>query len=108
MLEQLMGRNRRWYSGRGGAIEREWDEAPMVAVAFAAGVALGAVLMYVLDPDRGRRRRALIRDQAVHVGHEFGDLGEDARGRATDLRNRAQGVVAETRRALPDLTAADA
>ena len=52
---------------------------------------LGAALMFVFDPARGRRRRALIRDQAVHLSRQSGvALGKMAR----DLKNRAQGTVA--------------
>ena len=32
---------------------------------FAAGIGLGAALIYLFDPERGRRRRALVRDQLV-------------------------------------------
>lgn len=60
-----------------------------IACAFAAG----AATMYFLDPQQGRRRRALVRDQLVHARHVARD---EATGRAKDLRNRAQGVVAET------------
>lgn len=57
------------------------------------GLSLGAGLMYLLDPDRGNRRRALIRDQAAHLTHQAGDaMG----ARAKDVGNRARGVVAET------------
>jgi hypothetical protein len=31
------------------------------------GVLLGAVSIYYLDPDRGRRRRALVHDQWIHL-----------------------------------------
>src|SRR5687767_1322521 len=58
--------------------------------AFAAG----AALMYFLDPGRGARRRAVARDKAVHALHKTGDAAETT-GR--DLRNRAQGLVAEIR-----------
>lgn len=64
---------------------------------FFFGVLVGAGLMYLLDPDRGTRRRALIRDQVIHGGHELEDLGESVASRGRDLRNRAQGVVSETR-----------
>lgn len=66
----------------------------------AAGALLGAGVMYLLDPDRGRRRRALMRDQAVHAGHEARHLGDLAAGRGRDLRNRARGLVAGARRRL--------
>lgn len=67
---------------------------------FLLGVAVGAGLMYLLDPDRGNRRRALIRDQVVHAGHEIEDLGDTAAARARDLGNRARGAAAETRARL--------
>ena len=53
---------------------------------------LGAVAMYYLDPEQGRRRRALVRDQLVHLRVR---ASKEAVGHAKDLRNRAQGVVAE-------------
>src|SRR5687767_316457 len=59
------------------------------------GFAIGATLMYVFDPSRGRRRRALVRDQFTRLGHKAGD-GLDAAAR--DLSNRAVGRVAEARR----------
>jgi uncharacterized membrane protein len=55
---------------------------------------MGAGLVYLLDPDRGARRRALVRDKLVHTGHRLSDgLGPTAR----DLGNRASGTVAELR-----------
>jgi uncharacterized membrane protein len=41
-------------------------ESPL---AFTAGLGLGATLMYALDPDRGRRRRALARDKVERLRH---------------------------------------
>jgi hypothetical protein len=55
---------------------------------------IGALCMYFFDPVSGRRRRALTRDQLVRAQHQIGDYAE---GTVQDLRNRAQGLVAETR-----------
>lgn len=55
---------------------------------------LGALAMYFFDPDSGKRRRALLRDQLVHARHEIGDYAE---GTTKDLRNRAYGLVTEAR-----------
>ena len=59
-----------------------------------SGVGLGAALMYIFDPDRGKRRRALLRGKvetaANKVGNTAGKMGRD-------LRNRASGMVAETK-----------
>jgi uncharacterized membrane protein len=59
-----------------------------------AGFLAGAGLMYLMDPDRGARRRALVRDQAVRARHRLAE-GAEATGR--DLRNRARGTAAELR-----------
>jgi hypothetical protein len=61
------------------------------------GAGAGAGLMYLLDPDLGNRRRALVRDQLVRARH----LTEDAMDATSrDVRNRARGVVAELRARL--------
>jgi uncharacterized membrane protein len=58
------------------------------------GIILGAGGMYLLDPDRGTRRRSLLRDQLVHAGSKLEDgLAATAR----DTRNRAVGAAAELR-----------
>lgn len=61
------------------------------------GAGAGAGLMYLLDPDLGNRRRALMRDQLLRARHLTGDA-MDATSR--DVRNRARGVVAELRARL--------
>lgn len=62
-----------------------------------SGVAAGAGLMYLLDPQTGRRRRALLRDKVVHAGH----LTSDAlRKSARDTGNRARGLAARSRSAF--------
>lgn len=63
------------------------------------GAGAGAGLMYLLDPDQGNRRRALMRDRVTHARH----LTEDAMDATSrDVRNRARGVVAELRSRLTD------
>jgi uncharacterized membrane protein len=65
-----------------------------------AGVIVGAGAMYLLDPDRGARRRSLLRDQGVHAGHK---LGEGLAATARDARNRTTGAAASLRsRFRPD------
>jgi uncharacterized membrane protein len=62
---------------------------------FLTGAAVGAGLMYLLDPVSGKRRRAFTRDQMTHLAKETDSLvGQTGR----DLRNRYEGVVAEARR----------
>lgn len=61
------------------------------------GVGLGAALMYLLDPERGRRRRALLRDKLVSASNKTADVASKT---ARDLRNRTQGLIAETGSAL--------
>lgn len=53
--------------------------------------ALGAGLMYLFDPHFGRRRRALLRDKAVHAAHKSRDSMDTT---AHDLANRMQGMRA--------------
>lgn len=60
------------------------------AVLMSAG--LGAGLMYLLDPDRGRRRRALLRDQVVHTVRTTSDAIDAT---SHDLINRTRGFSAE-------------
>lgn len=64
------------------------------ALALLGGLGVGALLMYVLDPQRGARRRALARDKANRMRHR---AGEALAARSRDLRNRSRGVAAKTR-----------
>ncbi|HEY0874848.1 MAG TPA: BON domain-containing protein [Vicinamibacterales bacterium] len=61
------------------------------------GAGLGAALAYMLDPDTGNRRCALLRDQLVRAGRKTrGGLDATAR----DVVNRGRGVAAVTRARL--------
>ena len=71
-----------------------WDETDHAVGRVIAGALIGAAAMYLLDPDRGARRRSLVRDKFVRAGHVTADRAGKL-GR--DVRNRAAGAVAETR-----------
>jgi hypothetical protein len=62
-----------------------------------AAVGVGAAAMYFLDPDRGRRRRHLVRDKLVRAARV---TGETAVARSRDVANRARGLGAAARRGL--------
>src|SRR3954464_9222075 len=61
------------------------------------GGALGALAMYFLDPQSGRRRRARTRDQMVHAAKVAGEAGKVT---ARDTAQRAQGVWVEAKKLL--------
>jgi osmotically-inducible protein OsmY len=69
-----------------------------------SGLGLGAGLMYLFDPAAGRRRRARLRDKAVHVVSRFEHYLDMA---VRDVSHRAQGLVAETRAQLAGGAAPD-
>jgi len=56
------------------------------------GIGLGAALMYLFDPERGRGRRARLSDQMASKAYRLSDRAE---AKARDLRNRAQGMMHE-------------
>lgn len=62
-----------------------------------SGAAIGAVAMYLSDPDRGRRRRAIARDKMVSMMHRSSEAIDVA---SRDLNNRLQGLRAQTNRML--------
>jgi len=64
-------------------MERDRDKQ----IALFVGAGLGAALMFMLDPARGARRRALVRDKTVkvlrHSGRAIHNRGEDIGHRLT-------------------------
>lgn len=73
-------------------------------VAAVLGACIGAVVTYLLDPDRGRARRAKVRDKGAHATHEVRD-GLGVLGR--DLSNRGRGSAAAARYRLTGSSADD-
>lgn len=61
-----------------------------ITAAFGAGM----LLMYFLDPNTGRRRRALVRDRALSTGHDVQRL---AAAGSRHAANHLRGVAARTR-----------
>lgn len=66
----------------------------------------GAGLMYLADPDHGRRRRARVRDVAVHCSRTAVAIAEST---SRDVQHRFTGVAARTvgRLVVPDVTPDD-
>src|SRR6185437_3084724 len=68
------------------------------------GAAVGAAAMYVLDPDKGKRRRALVRDKTRGLVADTRDaLGVAAR----DATHRIEGMRARARRLLTNAPVPD-
>jgi uncharacterized membrane protein len=61
---------------------------------FLGAAAAGAISMYLLDPDQGRRRRAVMRDRLASGISRLDDATSVA---SRDLQNRARGIAHEVR-----------
>jgi len=59
-----------------------------------AGAGIGAGCMFLMDPDRGRARRALLRDK---TGSAYGEVRASVDSAQADLANRAKGLVAKAK-----------
>jgi hypothetical protein len=57
---------------------------------FGTGLGLGTAAMFLLDPDRGRRRRALLRDKVDWCTRK---TSEGLKVTARDFNNRARGIA---------------
>lgn len=63
-------------------------------LALVGGLGLGAALMYLFDPDRGRGRRDVIREKAEGAANKAGEYAEKM---SRDIRDRASEVVSEAK-----------
>jgi hypothetical protein len=68
------------------------------------GAAVGAALLFVLDPNQGAKRRAMLRDKLRRAGRL---AGEGASATARDMSHRARGVAASVRGRLSDENVSD-
>jgi len=76
------------------------NAAKIAISAFASG----AAFMYLSDPARGKRRRAMARDKAVKAWGDFSDLADKAQ---RDLVNRTRGAFSELKAVFRDPHADD-
>jgi hypothetical protein len=65
---------------------------------------LGAGLMYMMDPEEGPRRRAMMRDKMAHWGNEAEDMVE---GKARHMSNKAKGMMAEAKSHMHEMGMSD-
>ena len=70
--------------------QQEMFDYGKFTLAGLAGFGLGALAMFLLDPDNGRRRRTVARDKAVGA---VNDVAQAAGSSARDLQNRAKGLA---------------
>lgn len=90
----------RLYRRAAGGRRTEWPQLAEMnpGLTLLGGLGLGAGLMYLFDPARGKRRRALMRDQLVHASRVLARALPTTR---RDLRQRTYGLLAESSRLLP-------
>src|SRR6476619_3921940 len=88
---------------KGIPMTRDRESKPMFTRTLTS-LAIGAVAMYALDPDRGRRRRALARDKArSFVASTRAAVGVTQR----DVAHRFQGLRSRARRLFEPETTPD-
>ena len=75
-----------------------------IAATSIAAVGAGAAMMFFLDPDRGKTRRAFVQNKATRLARESGRFFAKA---SRDLEHRALGVMAETRSRISHDAASD-
>ena len=75
------------------------DSTSTFLMGVATGLAVGALAMFIFDPQQGRRRRAIARDKAMHYSREAGRIvsstSQDLKNRAYGLAKDAEGMVRE-------------
>src|SRR4051812_13621471 len=78
-------------------VKQDSTDNLQLATTILGGIALGALAMYLADPDQGRRRRAIAQDKMRSMTGRTGDaLG----GVMRDASNRLTGLQAQASRLL--------
>jgi hypothetical protein len=87
---------------RMGRARELWQRRPRLGVPMLIiGVSMGALWMFVFDPNQGRRRRALVRDRLVHMKNVMTrDMPARVEKRGRFFRGVAKGIAHETADAL--------
>ncbi len=73
-------------------------------LAFLAGIGVGALVMYFMDPGLGARRRASARDKIQKYGRR---TGEFVGGQAKDVADRAKDVASRARHRIDEAVTGD-
>jgi osmotically-inducible protein OsmY len=68
------------------------------------GLVAGAALAFLFDPARGATRRAVLRDKLASA---LRSTRRDVNAKALDLKQRGQGLIAETRNRMNDENVGD-
>jgi gas vesicle protein len=79
------------------ASQRDSSTPSYSLLSILLGAAAGAAAMYLLDPDRGRRRRSSIRDKGISALNNVENLAE---GTSELIKGRAEGYLAEAKNIL--------
>lgn len=92
----LIGIHGSTFGKRGGSRQPGRVPGPLpLAFAFLSGAVCGALLMFVVDPEMARTRRALARDRAVAARRHVEAVAQATPGRVVGLPSRGRHVVEE-------------
>jgi gas vesicle protein len=71
-----------------------------IGASMLGGLGIGAVVMYLFDPDRGTARRQEISRQAEHLMSDAGDMMRRTSGKARQMRDTASSYLHEVKHRL--------
>jgi osmotically-inducible protein OsmY len=103
-MQRIGGSNRSTVGSASGGSFLDSISPLAAGLAGLAGLAVGAALIYMMDPTSGRRRRAYARDKFYSLSRQARECAGDL---AQDASNRTRGLAAETRAWLTEGEIAD-